>query len=393
MLTGGSGEERMLFANVWYVAEWSENVTDQPVKVKMLGREFVLFRDGEGRAVCLSNTCCHRGASLAQGRCQNDGTVSCPFHGWRYDRDGRVRMIPSAARPTADIPPAARVDSYPVEERHGFIWVFLGDRPEEAETLFDMPENADPGWRRVTFSDTWKANIHWAKMVDLDQVHLHIVHGIPLNEDNPSRPAEHAVERLPNGFRTHIVSRPPPRGGAWAQVRRERAEVNSYLSFYLPGFTLYGRIEIGPGFSNNFYSMSTPIDEETTRMYLVAFRNFLLDPDKDKDHLERNLRNVYQDKAIAENHHPKRAPDLPAWPVINIDREDRLMQAYWQYMRELRARGWQLDRLALDEQTRNGEVRVIPSPARRADPANWVYPPVPFVPAASDATASRRGAA
>lgn len=372
----------MLFANVWYIADWSENVTEHPAKVKMLGREFVVFRDLEGRAVCLSNTCCHRGASLAQGKRQADGTLSCVFHGWCFDARGQCTRIPSQADPIAGIPPAAKVDSYPVQEKHGLVWVFLGDRPDEAPPVFDMPEDADPAWRRVTFSDTWKANVHWAKMVDLDQVHLHIVHGIPLNEDNPSRPSEHAVEWFDGGFRTHFVSRPPPRDGAWAAMRTERTEVNSYLTFYLAGFTLYGSIQIGmpgSGFCNVFYSMSTPIDEENTKMYLIAFRNFMLEPEKDKDHLERNLRNVYQDKAIAEGHLPKRAPDVTGFPPITVDREDRLLQAYWQLLRGLREKGWQIDRLQADQCERNGEVRVIPSPARRASPADWVYQSVPFV--------------
>lgn len=381
----------MLFANVWYIAEWSESVSDTPVKVKMLGREFVLFRDIEGKAVCLSNTCCHRGASLAQGKRQDDGTLSCVFHGWRFNAGGRCTNIPSQLDPAADIPASARIDSYPTQEKHGLIWVFLGDQPEKAHPLFDMPEDNDPAWRRVIFSDTWKANVHWAKMVDLDQVHLHIVHGIPLNEENPSRPSAHSVEWLDNGFRTHLVSRPPPPSGEWAKMRKERTEVNSHLTFYLPGFTLYGRIQIGTpdtSFTNVFYSMSTPIDEENTKMYLVVFRNFMLEPEKDKDHLQRNLRNVYQDKAIAEAHLPKRAPDIPEWPVINVDREDLLMQTYWQFMRELRGKGWQIDRLALDACERNGEVRVIPSPARQADPAHWVYRPVPFV-AAEGSPAAR----
>jgi len=57
----------MMFTNVWYVAESSDNIKDQPVRVKMLGRDFVLFRDQNGTAVCLSGVCPHRGADLAQG--------------------------------------------------------------------------------------------------------------------------------------------------------------------------------------------------------------------------------------------------------------------------------------------------------------------------------------
>lgn len=374
----------MLFTNVWYVAEFSENLTDSPVKIRMLGRDFVLYRDTRGQAHCLSNVCCHRGASLAQGKCHDDDTLACPFHGWRFNGDGQCTQVPSAAQPGVDVPAMARIDAYPTQEKYGLIWVFLGDDPQAAHPLFEMPEFDNPEWRMVTFQDTWKANLHVAKWVDLDQVHLHIVHGIPLNEENPSRPAEHQVQWTERGFQTKLVSRPPPREGSWSAVRKERAEVHSYLSFYVPGFTLYGRIDIGAagaGFVNAFYSMGTPIDEENTRVFLIAFRNFMLEPDKDKDHLNRNLRNVYQDKAIAEGHLPRRAPEVEEFPAIAIDREDRLLRSYWHLMRQLRARGWQIDRLALDALDRNGDYRTIPSPARRRNPRNWVYGSVPRIPA------------
>ena len=44
----------MLFTNVWYVAEFSDNVRQKPTGVRMLGRDFVLFRDPEEREVGLS---------------------------------------------------------------------------------------------------------------------------------------------------------------------------------------------------------------------------------------------------------------------------------------------------------------------------------------------------
>ena len=57
-----------MYINFWYPAEWSKDLQDEPVKVRMLGQDFVLFRDSQGNAHCLSNTCIHRGASLAGGR-------------------------------------------------------------------------------------------------------------------------------------------------------------------------------------------------------------------------------------------------------------------------------------------------------------------------------------
>ena len=51
-----------MFINFWYVAELSENVADKPVSVRMLGQDFVLFRDSTGDVHCLNNVCTHRGA-------------------------------------------------------------------------------------------------------------------------------------------------------------------------------------------------------------------------------------------------------------------------------------------------------------------------------------------
>lgn len=46
-----------MYINFWYVAEESKNITDQPLKKKMLGQNFVLFRDSKGKVKCLSDVC------------------------------------------------------------------------------------------------------------------------------------------------------------------------------------------------------------------------------------------------------------------------------------------------------------------------------------------------
>ena len=57
-----------MFINFWYPAEEAENITDTPLKVQMLGLWFVLWRDEDGRARCVANTCTHRGGSLGDGK-------------------------------------------------------------------------------------------------------------------------------------------------------------------------------------------------------------------------------------------------------------------------------------------------------------------------------------
>ena len=138
-----------MFTNVWYVALRSDELKAGEVTHKrMLGREFALYRDPAGKPVCLSAVCPHRGASLAGGTCQEDGTLSCPFHGKRFDATGACTVVPSSATPTEGIHPSAKVDSYPTDERFGFVWTFLGDDPEAAHPLFDIPEFGAEGWRQ-----------------------------------------------------------------------------------------------------------------------------------------------------------------------------------------------------------------------------------------------------
>ena len=118
-----------MFINFWYVAGRADEISDQPLKRRMLGQDFVLFRDRQGKAHCLSNTCVHRGGSLAGGKVKGD-CVQCPYHGWEFNGDGVCQRIPSLGS-QAGIPARARVDAYPTEERYGLVFAFLGDLPEE----------------------------------------------------------------------------------------------------------------------------------------------------------------------------------------------------------------------------------------------------------------------
>ena len=83
-----------MYINFWYPAGLSTGITATPVRRRMLGQDFVLWRDSAGKVHCLANTCCHRGGALAGGKIVED-EVQCPYHGWRFNRDGQCTRIPS----------------------------------------------------------------------------------------------------------------------------------------------------------------------------------------------------------------------------------------------------------------------------------------------------------
>ena len=77
-----------MYINFWYPVVRSQDLGMTPQKVRLLAHDFVVFRDQAGKAAVLADTCVHRGASLAAGKCKEDGTVQCPYHGWRFNAQG-----------------------------------------------------------------------------------------------------------------------------------------------------------------------------------------------------------------------------------------------------------------------------------------------------------------
>jgi phenylpropionate dioxygenase-like ring-hydroxylating dioxygenase large terminal subunit len=111
----------------------SRELRDRPVSKDLLGRRLVAFRTAAGAMAVLDARCSHLGADLGNGRLVGE-TIQCPYHHWRYGRDGRCVHIPSGM----PIPDFARQRSYPAMDRHGLVFFFNGPRP-----LYPLPFFAD----------------------------------------------------------------------------------------------------------------------------------------------------------------------------------------------------------------------------------------------------------
>lgn len=125
----------------WYYACGSHEIimgARNPVGFTVAGREFVAYRTTGGKAVVLSGRCCHFESSLACGTIIDD-CVSCAFHGWRFGPDGSCRFIPAGD----PIPAWARQQSYPVTERYGQVFFFLGKSPRFELPHFEGVENTE----------------------------------------------------------------------------------------------------------------------------------------------------------------------------------------------------------------------------------------------------------
>ena len=119
--------------NAWYVGGWCPDLpTDKLTATQILGEPIVLWRTGQ-KVVALADRCVHRLAPLSLGRCEAD-RLRCMYHGLLYDTEGQCVQIPGQDV----IPRGARVRSYPVIERHSWIWVWMGD-PQRADAALIPP--------------------------------------------------------------------------------------------------------------------------------------------------------------------------------------------------------------------------------------------------------------
>ena len=99
----------------------------RPVRpVKLLGENLVLFRDENDRYGLIDRHCAHRGADLAFGRLENGG-LRCAFHGWLFDASGQCIETPAEPK-GSQLCKGIKQRSYPVIEKSGILWAYLGDR-------------------------------------------------------------------------------------------------------------------------------------------------------------------------------------------------------------------------------------------------------------------------
>lgn len=117
--------------NAWYVAGWSTELeTAKPFAVSVLDEPIVIFRGESGAVHALEDRCVHRLAPLSLGRCEGD-RLRCMYHGLLFDAEGKVVEIPGQDL----VPKHARVRSYPVVDRHSWLWVWMGDPAAADEAL------------------------------------------------------------------------------------------------------------------------------------------------------------------------------------------------------------------------------------------------------------------
>jgi phenylpropionate dioxygenase-like ring-hydroxylating dioxygenase large terminal subunit len=368
-----------MYINFWYPTVFAKDLKDEPVKVQILKQEFVVFRDSQGQAHCISNTCTHRGGSLADGKINGD-CIQCPYHGWEFGGDGCVQRIPSLG-PNPKIPARTRIDAYPVEERYGIVFAFLGDLPEaERPPIMEIPTWGKDGWRESFLGYDGAFNYERSIENGMDPAHNEFVH--PTHGFSGEN-SEYKV----NGLR--LVEEENPWGFGFFSTFKSPAAKDSTMSSFKKASDNReaGSGNIGPNhlwtiirFSETAefgqYMYEAPIDESSVRVFLVNMRNMMLEPEKDEAVNKQNWNIVQQDLKVLADLSPVITP--PTNTKEYMMPADKVILMYREKLKEWDELGWRLDTDAINA----NDARVayaIPSPARR-EQKGWVLDAVPLLP-------------
>jgi len=380
-----------MYINFWYPIIRSEDLgPDAPQKVSLLGVNVVAFRDDEGAAHVLSDTCVHRGGSLGGAwsgperapRLIN-GCIVCPYHGWEFGGDGECKNIPSIGY--GKKPPArAKIDSYPVQEKYGIVFAFMGDLPaEERPPLLDVEEYGREGWRANSIL-LLDVDYYYERSIEnaLDPAHnefVHPTHGFAGINRDTYKVNDYDVDDHEQGYGMwfmHKFNAPPLKGKTWGKVREDSGDLYAGGGTYGPN-TVITNINIQPGVGFRQYFFEQPVSPTHTRIFFLNMRNFMMEPAQDGPIHARNKAIAKQDIDILMDLYPTVTPISNTKEVLMP--ADKAIVAYRDWLARFDERGWRIDWEAF--QARNGKTTAfaIPGPARRTA-GNWVLEPVPLLP-------------
>ena len=232
-----------------------------PYRVRLLGEELVAFRDSSGQVGLVDQACPHRGAPLLFGR-NEEGGLRCVYHGWKFSVDGSCQEMPAEPENTPMLK-RVRVKAYPVQERNGVLWTYMGPDAEppplpSMEWNMVPPENAHVSMR------IQECNWLQALEGEIDSAHAAILHGRvdaggAIDEWKQAADLQPKFEVVQHDAGMHIASRRKIEGD------KNYIRVNQFL---MPFWTLVPPFSDFPELSGHAW---VPIDDEHTLCIMFSY--------------------------------------------------------------------------------------------------------------------------
>ena len=257
--------------NQWYaILDSKELKSGKLLSIKRFNENMAIWRDEENVVCCISDKCCHRGVSLSCGKIKN-GKLECPFHGFLYDKSGRVNSIPANGK-NRDVPESMKVMSWKTYEGNGFIWAWWGEEALATDKPFFFNDLDNFSYSGLI--DHW--NVHYSRAIEnqLDVVHLPFVHRSTIGRGNKTLVHGPVVIREEDLLSFYVFNATDD--GNTVPLKQE--EISDYkklphLSFHYPNIWqnyISERIRAFAAF--------VPVDDENTIIYIRYYQKIIRIP-------------------------------------------------------------------------------------------------------------------
>lgn len=310
-------KERLL----WHPVCRDDELRDEPLPVRLLGEDLVLWRDAEGTVRAFADRCPHRGAKLSLGRVR-EGVLECPYHGWQFEGSGQCIKVP--ALPEFTPPAGHKACTHAVAKAAGMLWVCL--EGEAAPPAFDA--ETDPHLRRLTVGP-YDVATSAPRIVEnfLDMSHFGLVHEGWLGDRAHLAQHDYRVESSAAGLVAMGCKAWQPRSN---RLSAEGSEVEYAYAVTAPYTAHLTKLPQNQGGYRDVISLFVcPIEPERSRVW---FRMAVTDFDSTDDELTAFQHAIFmQDRPVLESQTPRRLP-LTGGELHSA--ADRLSAAYRRYLRE-----------------------------------------------------------
>ena len=312
----------MQFNPHWYVVgEAKDFPINKPKKITLNGSPIAVWRDNSDNYAAISDICPHRGASLSHGRIDPQSKcIVCPYHTFKYNDKGRMVQTPGqkTMRSNDAFNFRADVAHYAITKKGEWIYIlnkplidindmqrWIGDTSAQ-ESIWMEPEAKDKNFRSVTLSKLFKQDARTVTENSLDILHISEVHSFG-NKRRPL-PISERLEQVGPG--RHKYTYEYEAGDDSIPSKIFGIKTLTVENEYVLPHTTIARVKFGE-FVNTVVTAASPLTEDTTRLFVKAYRNNwvfnapLLDYAFDKMTERMMEKTLSEDKGVVDTIYPK----------------------------------------------------------------------------------------
>jgi len=237
-----------------------------PVRLMLLGEKLIAFRSPDGSVGVMDHRCPHRNASLFFGR-NEEGGMRCVYHGWKFNAKGDCIDVPNLPNGEA-FRQKVKNTAYATFEKHGIVWVFMGDQSSIPETPRIEVMEAGEGEIELEFAMR-ESNYLQCLEGDIDTSHLAFLHvgNVEPEHLDDTDPMRYVV----GNRRPELEVSDAPWGTTYCAFK-EADDGQKYLRFANFMFPFWTQAPQGMFETNLFSRAWVPLDDTHTMSVTITWK-------------------------------------------------------------------------------------------------------------------------